>query len=152
MYKQIIIARKDLGMSAGKLAAQVSHASMEFLRSVIREKSIPCDDFCMNETKNDCTYYHVSIMFEKDLYEQWLDDEFAKVVLQAKNKNDLVKAVKMAEDLGMTEGKDYFLIRDNCHTELIPEEDGKTLTCIGFRPMSCEEIDKIGREYHIYVG
>ena len=30
MYKQIIIARKDLDMSSGKLAAQVSHASMAF--------------------------------------------------------------------------------------------------------------------------
>lgn len=29
-YKQLIIARKDLGMSAGKLSAQVSHASMAF--------------------------------------------------------------------------------------------------------------------------
>lgn len=31
MYKQIIIARKDLSMSSGKLAAQVSHGSMAFL-------------------------------------------------------------------------------------------------------------------------
>lgn len=29
--RQLIIARKDLNMSAGKLAAQVSHASMAFL-------------------------------------------------------------------------------------------------------------------------
>jgi PTH2 family peptidyl-tRNA hydrolase len=36
MYKQIIIARKDLNMSAGKLAAQVSHASMSFLTWLIR--------------------------------------------------------------------------------------------------------------------
>lgn len=31
MYKQLIIARKDLNMSPGKLAAQVSHASIAFL-------------------------------------------------------------------------------------------------------------------------
>lgn len=29
MYKQLIIARKDLNMSPGKLAAQVSHASIK---------------------------------------------------------------------------------------------------------------------------
>ena len=38
MYKQLIIARKDLNMSAGKLAAQVSHASMAFLTNIIKEK------------------------------------------------------------------------------------------------------------------
>ena len=37
MYKQIIIARKDLDMSSGKLAAQVSHASMAFLTSELRD-------------------------------------------------------------------------------------------------------------------
>ena len=34
--KQIIIVRRDLGMSAGKLCAQVSHASMAFLSNWIR--------------------------------------------------------------------------------------------------------------------
>lgn len=33
MYKQLIIARKDLNMSPGKLAAQVSHASIASGRS-----------------------------------------------------------------------------------------------------------------------
>lgn len=30
MYKQIIIVRKDLQMSIGKICSQVSHASMAF--------------------------------------------------------------------------------------------------------------------------
>ncbi len=76
MYKQIIIARKDLNMSPGKLAAQVSHGSMAFL--------------------------------------SWM-------------------------------------IRGNCHTELEPEEDGRTLTVILFKPMDSEIIDQIGRKYHLYV-
>ncbi len=37
MYKQVIIARKDLQMSPGKLAAQVSHASMCFLTNQIKK-------------------------------------------------------------------------------------------------------------------
>ena len=35
--------------------------------------------------------------------------------------------------------------------ELEPEEDGRTLTVIGFKPMDSEIIDKIGRKYHLYV-
>lgn len=58
----------------------------------------------------------------------------------------------MAEESGMKEGEDFFLIRGNCYTEITPEEDGKTLTCIGFRPMDEEDIDKIGRKYHLYMS
>jgi PTH2 family peptidyl-tRNA hydrolase len=38
-YKQIIIARKDLHMSPGKLAAQVAHGSMAFLTMFIRNNA-----------------------------------------------------------------------------------------------------------------
>ena len=34
-YKQIIVVNKELNMSKGKMAAQVSHASMAFLSSWI---------------------------------------------------------------------------------------------------------------------
>lgn len=51
----------------------------------------------------------------------------------------------------MKEGEDFFCIYDNCHTELEPEEDGRTLTVIGFKPMSSEIIDKIGKKYHLYM-
>nr|DAE28618.1 MAG TPA: peptidyl-tRNA hydrolase [virus sp. ctmTa7] len=61
----------------------------------------------------------------------------------------------MAEDMGMNEGVDFFLIKDNCLTELKPEEYdengvGRTLTCIGFRPMDSEIIDKIGKKFQLY--
>ena len=115
MYKQIIIARKDLNMSPGKLAAQVSHGSMAFLIWMIRDNSHPLA--CQGE-------YESKFRIENDLYEQWINGEFTKCILQAKNKNQLLKAKTMAEELGMKEGKDFWLIYDNCHTELEPEENG----------------------------
>lgn len=199
MYKQIIIARKDLNMSPGKLAAQVSHGSMAFLTWMIRNnitriinekkgraweytnkpqcyRHPDLNEFAEIARKNGkrlfyykplnpnnpygtqvmCDYptikeYSTEFAIDKDLYEQWIDGEFTKCVLQAKNKKQLLKAKIMAEDLGMIEGKDFWLIKDNCHTELEPEEDGRTLTCIGFRPMDSETIDKIGKKYHLYV-
>lgn len=148
MYKQIIIARKDLNMSAGKLAAQVSHASMAFLTNEIR------NDWSMNKTYfkgvEYKTYYAVELTFEQDLFEQWIIGEFTKCVLKAKNKSQLLKAKTLAEEMGMTENEDFFCIYDNCHTELTPEENGRTLTCIGFKPMDSEVIDKIGKKYQLY--
>jgi PTH2 family peptidyl-tRNA hydrolase len=151
MYKQIIIARKDLNMSAGKLAAQVSHASMAFLIQMIKN-NINTQFGTVGRLLGKADYETYPIKIEQDLYEQWINGEFTKCVLQAKNKNNLLKAKTMAEELGMKEGEDFFLIRDNCHTELTPEEDGKTLTCIGFKPMDSEIIDKIGKKFHMYVG
>lgn len=202
MYKQVIIARKDLGMSPGKLAAQVSHASMAFLTSMIRRSSrlntkekplvaynfdydendklikMPkkylrkdltrfakeCADknqpvFYVKRSQNgeivlcEPTYYYTScINFDKNLYEQWFNGSFTKCVLQAKNKNQLLKAKTVAEELGMKEGEDFFLIRDECRIELDSEDaDGRTLTCIGFKPTDSEIIDKIGKKYHLYM-
>ena len=37
MYKQIIIVRKDLNMSVGKICSQVSHASQAFVMEKIKE-------------------------------------------------------------------------------------------------------------------
>lgn len=153
MYKQIIIARKDLNMSAGKLAAQVSHASMAFLTTMIRQ-CIEDNKSRYPEAYEKCYVPLVfsNLSFHRDLYEQWINGEFTKCVLQANNKNQLLKAVDIAKELGMIQGEDYFLIRDNCHTELTPEENGRTLTCIGFKPMDSEVIDQIGKKYHMYIG
>ncbi len=148
MYKQIIIVRKDLQMSIGKICSQVSHASMAFLTNTIRnEWSKNTTYFKDNEYK---TYYSVELTFDKDIFEQWIDGEFTKCVLKAKNKSQLLKAKTLAEEMGMTENEDFFCIYDNCHTELTPEDNGRTLTCIGFKPMDSEVIDKIGKKYQLY--
>lgn len=142
MRKQIIIARKDLHMSAGKLAAQVSHASGEFILSVIRNNAIE-NERC----------YEINLLFGKDLYENWICSAETKVVLEARNKNHLLKAIELAEKQGLRAGKDFFLIFDNCYTELAPEEsNGTTLTCIGFSPLPEEVIDPIGKKYQLYRG
>lgn len=199
MFKQIIIARKDLNMSPGKLSAQVAHASMAFFTTEIRRKAIkkldknilmlscyekdgspiyytqPTIGLLAHEmrkqgkdvfyVKHDETFhyeliddptpflhYECQLNFDYDLVNEWIKGSFTKVVLEAKNKNSLLKAKTMATLLGMEENKDFFLIRDNCLTELKPEDnDGRTLTCIGFRPMDASIIDKIGKKFHTYT-
>ena len=71
--KQIIVVRKDLGMSKGKTAAQVSHASVE---CVLRS--------------------------HKDIVDVWRANGMKKVVLKVDNFEGLKKINMDAEDLGLT--------------------------------------------------
>lgn len=50
---------------------------------------------------------HVDGYIDEDILHNWIEGEFTKCVLQAKNKNQLLKAKTMAEELGMVEGKDF---------------------------------------------
>ena len=129
-------------MTPGKLAAQVSHGAMAFLSWFIR----------VNSDMNG----YVNGYIDEGILHNWIEGSFTKCVLQAKNRNQLFKSMTMAEELGMYEGEDFWLIYDNCYTELTPEEVdedgiGRTLTVIGFRPMDSEIIDKIGKKYHLYT-
>ena len=54
--------------------------------------------------------YEILIHMDSATYEDWLGGIFTKTVCEAKNRNQLLKAVTMAEELGLTEGKDFFLI------------------------------------------
>lgn len=145
MYKQVIIVRKDLDMSVGKICGQVSHAAMAFLTNQMRQN--------YEQTSKDDI--KCSVFVDKDCFDEWINGIFTKIVLSAKNKNQLLKAKDRAEELGMIEGKDFFLIKDCCLTELEPEEIdengvGRTLTCIGFAPMKSEIIDQISKKYQLY--
>ena len=199
--KQVIIVRKDLGMSAGKMSAQVSHASMAFLSRMIQEHTTPVLIGCYpaidkhtkgvmlykrNDLSNwaqeafnrgeDCFYarpvnpanpygelelcapdykFHCEMDIDKELYEGWLGGIFTKVVCEAKNRNAIDKAMRIANELGLQENRDYFLIKDCCLTELTPEEYdengvGRTLTCIGFRPLPDEIAAQISKKFQLY--
>lgn len=150
--RQLIIARKDLQMSPGKLAAQCCHASLAFLTSKLRDKDK------MLKATNVVTGedgYATEIFFNKDIYEEWIQGVFTKTVCEARNRNQLMKAVEVAKELGLQEGEDFFLIKDCCLTELNPEEvdengAGRTLTCIGFRPLPDELAHQISKKYQLY--
>ena len=148
--RQLIIARKDLHMSPGKLAAQVAHASWAFLSNQIRGSAID-----LSLEPDNKFYYEIDLGIEKEIYEQWFCGIFTKTICEAKNLNQLLKAKIIAEELGMKEGIDFFLIMDACKTELEPEmfdEDGigRTLTCIGFRPLDDETAWKISKKFQLY--
>jgi PTH2 family peptidyl-tRNA hydrolase len=71
-YKQVILARKDLKLSAGKLAAQVSHASVEAL-----------------------------LRSHKDDIAKWREQGMKKSVLAVADDKELLEFKRRAEDAGL---------------------------------------------------
>lgn len=163
--RQLIIARKDLNMSPGKLAAQVAHASMAFLTHQMKMNALPqtrlmetpvCTPISEIENPYEILHYNAEIVVDKATYEEWICGSFVKIICEARNRNHLEQALEYAKQFGLlNEGYDYFLIKDNCLTELTPEEIdengvGRTLTCIGFRPLEDEIAWQISKKFQLY--
>ena len=141
--RRLFIMRKDLNMSAGKLAAQVGHCA-EAYRTMLLRKGI--------DTKDDF-YYVVKTFIENEIYDEYINGSFVKTICEARNKNHLLKAKTIAEDMGLVNTLDFGLIYDACYTELVPEEeDGTTLTGIWFKPLPDEKAHKISKKYQLYKG
>lgn len=140
--RQLIIVRKDLNMSIGKTAVQCCHASQAWLFSGVE----------IRQYIRDTNYYYIKSI-DADTHKHWIGDIATKTICGVKNKTQLLKATIIAQELGLKENKDYFLIYDRCLTELTPEEQdedgGKTLTCIGFRPLEDEVVHKISKKFQL---
>ena len=115
---QYIIVRKDLNMTHGKMAAQCCHASVG----------------------------SVYPFLEDPFVKEWLSKAFTKIILRAKNKNDLEKLMDKLD----IEQFIYKKIVDNCRTELEKESEEGTLTCIGIRPMPKSYLKEVLKGYQLY--
>lgn len=143
--RRLFIVRKDLHMSAGKLAAQIGHcAEIYWLHQI--ENSLSYDE---NLTG---LYWSWRMNFPKDVAEEYIMGEITKTVLQARNLNHLLKAKELAENLGLQEGYDFGFVNDLCKTELSPDEGKDTCTtCFWTRPLPDEMAWEISRKYHLYI-
>src|ERR1035437_2433390 len=114
--KMVIVVRKDLNMRKGKLAAQVAHAAMEWLRV----KALDEEEWCnINANQWD-----------------WLQGDHTKIVVSVDSEAALLELVQAAKanrvmccpitDLGFTEFHG------------VP-----TLTCAAFGPCESEELKPI---------
>lgn len=141
-YRRLFIMRKDLHMSPGKLAAQVSHCAEAYWTRWLSRNMIRNGLF---------EKYIVHGSIPDGIVEQYIDGSFVKTVCEAKNKKHLLKAKDIAASLGLIEDEDYGLIWDKCLTELIPEEDnGTTLTGIWFKPLPDYTSLVISKKYQLY--
>lgn len=119
MSKQVIVVRKDLNMRKGKLAAQVAHASMQF---ILTDSMI-----------------HVWA-FQKDLTPpqvEWLRSELkTKIVPYVNSEAELLDLIEKAHVVGLV----VYPMYDHGLTEF---KGVKTLTCAAFGPDLGENIDPV---------
>ena len=140
-YKRLYIIRKDLHMSSGKIAAQLSHCSEIFWLRMIKRELF----------KGDQKYYS-DLILEPNLVEGYIKGAITKTVCQAKNKNQLMKAKTLAENCGLVEGEDFGFVNDNCLTELTPENaDGTTTTAFWTAPIPESIAKQISCKYNLYT-
>jgi peptidyl-tRNA hydrolase len=154
--RRLFIIRKDLNLSAGKLAAMVGHCSEAYWTNLIRNRVIGelYQGIGGNQTfmkPNDV--YRVCFDIDKSIMDDYVNGIFTKTICEARNKTHLLKAKKIAEDLELVEGKDFGEINDKCLTELRPEnQDGTTLVGIWFAPLDDDIAHKISKKYQLYRG
>jgi peptidyl-tRNA hydrolase len=152
--RRLFIIRKDLHLSAGKLAAMIGHCSEAYWTNLIKDnvfgevfQGTGGDRVFMNPNN----VYRICFDIDKDIMDNYINGIFTKTICEAKNKTHLVKAKNIAKELGLVENKDFGEINDKCLTELQPEnEDGTTLVGIWFAPLEDDIAHKISKKYQLY--
>lgn len=140
MYKQIIVVNKRLNMSPGKLGAMTAHGSISFL----------CEWFKHNVSMENATTSEYTInpfaKFDRELFANWVNGSFTKIILSAKDENEMKQIIEEAQENNMICGKDFFNIVDES-TEFngVPQ-----WAVVAFRPMDSVDIDPITGKLPLY--
>jgi len=130
---QYLIARQDLNMSPGKMAAQCSHAATGMALAFY---------------SNFRTIANVTQLENfRAALNCWQSRSFGKVVLRVKTRDQLIKICKDLDESKIP----YCPIFDACRTELEPEEaNGTVFTCIGITPMFRDEVPNYLKKLQVY--
>jgi PTH2 family peptidyl-tRNA hydrolase len=138
--KQIIIVRKDLGMSRGKMAAQVAHASLACILK--HGKSYDHINLDLNIGTSKIKMYQpnglkgINIQYERDsAIDAWLNGKFTKIVLGVDSEAELIAIYEKAKEQNLL----TVLITDAGLTEFA----GPTNTCVGIGPHFPEAFENV---------
>ena len=131
--KQVIVIRKDLNMSAGKLAAQVAHASLgAFFQSAERRLS------CVDNSIRSLSIY------KDTACDEWVNGIFTKIIVYVKSEEALFNVYKKAREKGLP----CALIKDAGLTEF----SEPTNTCLGIGPCYPKEFEGVTNKLRLYEG
>ena len=134
--KQVIVVRKDLNMTHGKMAAQVSHASMGSLFKIMNIGKFS------NREQEDL--WAILICDEKSYLNRWLNESFVKVVLEVNSEEEMIELIK---SLTAQDEIAYSVIEDEGRTEF---NNKPTLTCVGIGPYWSDGIDNFTGNLKLY--
>ncbi len=145
--RRLFIIRKDLNLSAGKLAAMVAHCAEGYWTRLIAR----------NAEWDGHEHYAINFSMVPAEMDEYIKGLFVKTICEAKNLNHLMKVKEVADELGLVQGTDYDFIDDACLTELKPEatdENGKPYCRVGvwFKPLSDDDSHKLSKKYQLYKG
>lgn len=137
--KQVILIRKDLQMPAGKLGAQVAHASLACVLKLGTWSSGSVDG--MGNISED-EEFTITVANGSPVHD-WMTKSFPKITLEVKNENQL----KRYYDEAVAAGLPASWIVDAGRTIFngVP-----TPTCVGIGPASREQIDAITKRLRVY--
>lgn len=151
--KQVIIFRKDLlkgekGIRKGKFGAQCAHASLcSFLSwfELKKSRTIEGGLYEQNQQFFEMSFKEpVGENDDKELYNNWANGIYTKVVLGVENEEELMKVYRAFQSEEMFPvGVPMALITDVGKTEFHGQE---TVTCLGVGPYLSEELDKVTKE------
>lgn len=124
--KQIIVVRKDVDMSPGKMGGQCAHAAMGVFFNWMKL-------FTSDIKLDDNTFireYRISAPSDSAAFD-YIEGAFTKVVVEVENEEELLALYNKASDMGIMTS----IITDSAKTEFA--EPITTCICIG--PISDEE-------------
>lgn len=149
VVRQYIVVDRSLGMSAGKLAAQVAHASVAALLAGT-QRYVEEGDASSAPIGLEWGGSLARTSVDASVLAAWVRQGEPKIVLAVDGERALASLVNRAESRGLMEGMDFFCIRDACRTELTPDASGSRWTCVGFAPMDMETIAPVTGQLPLY--
>ena len=149
IVRQYVVVDRSLGMSAGKLAAQVAHASVAALLAGT-QRYVEQGDAGAAPIGLEWGGSLARTSIDADVLAAWVRQGEPKIVLAVDGERALASLVNRAESRGLMEGMDFFCIRDACRTELTPDVSGSRWTCVGFAPMDMETIAPVTGQLPLY--
>ena len=135
--KQVILVRKDIKMSKGKLAAQVAHASMGAILKLLRSGEIHQRLFYSSTDKDNRHRF----VCDSEYVQHWLDNSFTKICLAV-------------PDLATMQHCHRLALQKNIPTSFIIDEgrtcfSEPTATCCSIGPWDSDQIDEITGDFKL---
>ncbi|WP_163193087.1 aminoacyl-tRNA hydrolase [Clostridium thermarum] len=131
--KQVIVMRKDLQMTKGKMIAQGSHASLGIILEMMEVANLINEE----EDRSEAGAYSLNLKVEENsAIDNWFKEGYKKVCVYVNSEDELLDIYNKADEKGLP----VLMIEDAGVTMFkgIP-----TKTCLAIGPAWEEDIDEI---------